>query len=128
MVRNSFDTQFAEYPRDLGATVAKFRRMANAAGGLKGVLYAERRAYGEAVEKAIRAKQSAELRREFSTPRCNCASGTNYTTGAEIHAAVQQQQRNMVLGWAAAIRKARTDAEWAQMYDAAMREKRARQS
>ena len=43
------------YP-DLGATVAKFRRKANQAGSVKEMLPADRRAYADAIEKAIRAK------------------------------------------------------------------------
>lgn len=44
------------YP-DLGATVAKFRRKAAHVGSIKEMLPQDRYAYGEAVEKAIRAKQ-----------------------------------------------------------------------
>lgn len=43
------------YP-DLGATVAKFRRKANQVGSIKEMLPADRRAYADAIEKAIRAK------------------------------------------------------------------------
>src|SRR5258706_14980335 len=46
---------YPEYP-DLGATVAKFRRKANQAGGIKEMLPEDRRAYADAIEKAIRAK------------------------------------------------------------------------
>lgn len=43
------------YP-DLGATVAKFRRKASQAGSIKEMLRADRVAYADAIEKAIRAK------------------------------------------------------------------------
>lgn len=44
------------YP-NLGATVAKFRRKAAQAGSIGEMLKADRHAYADAVEKAIRAKQ-----------------------------------------------------------------------
>ena len=44
------------YP-DLGATVAKFRRKAAAAGSIREMARADVEAYADAIEKAIRAKQ-----------------------------------------------------------------------
>ena len=44
-----------EYP-ELGATVAKFRRKAASAGSIKAMERADRVAYADAIEKAIRAK------------------------------------------------------------------------
>lgn len=44
-----------EYP-DLGAGVAKFRRLAAKAGSVSAMPRAERHAYADAIEKAIRAK------------------------------------------------------------------------
>lgn len=43
------------YP-DLGAGVAKFRRLATKAGSIRDMAKAERHAYADAIEKAIRAK------------------------------------------------------------------------
>jgi hypothetical protein len=103
-------------------TLAKYRR--KPFGELK---REERRAYGEAVEKAVLAKQRALLYRE-ATPdyRAPYASGTWHTTGEAIHAAVFQQQRAALLAYPAKVRRERTPAEWWRMYEAAMAEKRAR--
>lgn len=46
------------YP-DLGATVAKFRRKANQVGSIREMLPYDRRAYADAIEKAIHAKNRA---------------------------------------------------------------------
>jgi hypothetical protein len=104
------------------ATLAKFRRKPFGS-------REERRAYGEAVEKAVLAKQRASLYRE-ATPdyRAPCASGTWHTTGEAIHAAVLQQQRAALLAYPAKVRRERTPAEWWRMYEAAMAEKRRAQA
>jgi hypothetical protein len=98
-------------------TLAKFRRKP-----FGELTREERRAYGEAVEKAVLAKQ----RRREATPdyRAPCASGTWHTTGEAIHAAVLQQQRAALLAYPAKVRRERTPAEWWRMYEAAMAEKR----
>jgi hypothetical protein len=46
---------YPEYP-ELGATVAKFRRVANEVGSIRSMARADVVAYAEAIEKAIRAK------------------------------------------------------------------------
>ena len=45
----------------LGPKVAEFRELASAAGGLAGLTREERRAYGLAVHKAVRARQAIEF-------------------------------------------------------------------
>ena len=98
----------------------KFRFMAK--DGLKELSYNERYAYGEAVEKAVLAKQKAEARvgLDLTEHRINCASGTNYTTGAEIHKAVRLQQYNSLMGYPSKVRRNRSDIEWRGMYNDAM--------
>jgi hypothetical protein len=104
------------YP-ELGATVAKFRRIARPTQD-------ERLAHGEAVHRAMLAKQRAELQRELPSFKPRCASGTWHTEGGKIHAAVQQQQRARLQASVAAVRKHRTPAQWQAMYDDAMKAKR----
>lgn len=80
------------YP-NLGNAVQKYRRAANRE-GLRVLTRFERHAYGDAVEKAIRALQKRELERCFSVaeiPIVSCASQTNHNTGKAIHKALQQQ-------------------------------------
>jgi hypothetical protein len=111
------------YPRLPG--VERHRRAAKK--GLKHLSLEERHRYGEAVERAILALQRQECRRGISeSSRSNCASGTAYNTGAAIHEAIRQQQRNALLNCAAKIRRDRSDDEWREMYKAAMKEKRER--
>src|SRR3990172_5047999 len=106
-------------------SLAKFRWLAR--DGLANLSSAERRAYGEAVERAILALQRAELQRSIGPikPRVRCASGTDHSEGADIHEAVRQQQRNALLAWPGKVRRKRTDVEWASMYEAAMNAKAA---
>jgi hypothetical protein len=113
-----------EYPT-LGAAVAKWRWRARE--GLQSLTLAERHAYGEAVERAILALQRSQLLRGLtpSTPKCHCASGTAHNTGEAIHNAIREQQLSALLAAPSQIRRARTDVEWRQMYEAAMAEKRA---
>jgi hypothetical protein len=113
-----------DYP-SLGATVAKWRW--RACDGLQSLTREERRAYGEAVERAILALQRSEANQGFSpiTPKCRCASGTAHNTGEAIHEAIREQQRAAILAAPAQIRRARSDVEWQQMYEAAMAEKHA---
>jgi hypothetical protein len=114
------------YP-DMGATVAKFRKMAASAGGIAEMLPAFRRAYGEAVEKAILAKQRAELQRELPSHRCHCTSGTNHNDGRKISAAMRAKQHAALLAYPSAERRARPAHVWQSMYEQAMADKRARQ-
>jgi hypothetical protein len=110
--------QFGPVYPALGATVAKFRRLARR--GLQTLSDRERYGYGRAVETAIRALQRSELQRELPSFRSNCASGTWHTDGADIHAAIQRQQRNALLAWPSKQRRARTPYQWQRMYDEAM--------
>lgn len=110
------------YP-DLGPGVAKYRRMVVSAGGLMAMDKAMRHAYGEAVEKAIRAKQRSELQRELPTHAVRCASGTNHSDGADIHEAIRRRQRAALLACPAQYRRDRPDNVWREMYAEAMAEK-----
>lgn len=109
-----------------GAALQKFRRQARGAGSLSEMLPAHRRAYGEAVEKAVLAKQRSALFGALEPERkAPCASGTWHSDGAKISAAVRAQQAARLQASAAADRRNRTPAQWAAMYRAAMREKAA---
>jgi len=112
-----------DYP-SLGAAVAKWR--ARARGGLTALSHHERRAYGEAVERAILALQRSEANRALPpvTPKVRCASGTPHNSGEAIHNAVREQQARALAAYPSYVRRHRTDVEWRQMYQAAMAEKR----
>lgn len=112
------------YPKTLSGT-EKYRRAARH--GMADWSRDERRAYGNAVEKAILALQRSEILRVFVSPGVNCASGTSHNTGKAIHRAVQQQQRNALLNCPARYRKARTPEQWQTMYDEAMKAKATRE-
>jgi hypothetical protein len=105
-----------EYPRELGATVAKFRRMAKSAGGVSEMLPQLRRAYGNAVSAAIRRKQRSEFMRASVEPG---------TRTEPIGAARRAAMRARLLAYPSQVRRARTDKQWRDMYERAMREKRA---
>lgn len=113
------------YP-DLGSGVAKYRRMAVGTGGLMAMDRQFRQAYGEAVEKAIRAKQRSELQRELPTHAVHCASGTNHSDGADIHEAIRRRQRAALLACPSQYRRDRPDHVWREMFVEAMAEKAAR--
>jgi hypothetical protein len=113
------------YP-DLGPTVAKFRRLASK--GLAAMLVTDRRAYADAIEKAIRAKQRAELQRELPSHRVNCASGTDHNDGEKIHEAIRAKHRAKLLAAPSQERRARKPEDWKKMYREAMEEKRERES
>lgn len=112
------------YP-ELGSTVAKYRRMAVGAGGVMAMDKAMRNAYGEAIEKAIRAKQRSELQRELPSYPTRCASGTTHNDGADIHEAIRRRHRAALIACPAHYRRARPDHVWREMYEEAMAEKRA---
>jgi hypothetical protein len=84
----------------------------------------QRRAYGEAVETAIRALQRSELQRELPEHRVNCASGTNHNDGREISKAMRAKHRAALQASVAKDRRDRTPEQWQAMYDAAMAAKR----
>ena len=117
------DDNTPPYP-DLGPTVAKFRRLASK--GLANMLVTDRRAYADAIETAIRAKQRQELQRELPSRRSNSASGTYHNNGAKIHAAIRQQQRAELLAYPDKVRRERKPEKWKEMYEEAMKEKRER--
>jgi hypothetical protein len=112
-----------EYPRELGATVAKFRRLARR--GLGKLTCDERRTYGNAVSAAIRSKQRSQWSRVTSVPRPNCASGTAHSEGRDISAAIRRQQESALQAYVAFARRNRTEKQWRDMYASAMAEKRA---
>jgi hypothetical protein len=102
--------------------LAQHRRLAHK--GLAALTFEERRAYGAAVEAAILAMQRREAMRAcVPGKRSNCASGTWYSDGADISAAIREQQRRALAACASQTRKARSDVEWATMYEAAMQDK-----
>ncbi len=111
------------YP-DLGASVAKFRR-------IKNPTWEQRQAHGEAVEQAIRALQRQAMARATPTIPPSCASGTWHNGGdyANGHAdgsvgkAIRAKHRASLLACPEKVRKARTDAEWRKMYIKAMKAK-----
>jgi len=108
------------YPK-LGAAVARFRKIP------RGQLTSgQKRAYSDALVKAVLALQRSELQRELPSFRPRCASGTWHTTGAAIEEAIREQHRNALLACPEQVRKARTPGKWAELYDAAMKEKRKR--
>ena len=99
-----------DYP-DLGAGVAKFRKR----GPVAKMPKAMRREYGEAVEKAIRAKQRQELMREGTSPRAVDVIGEArlQRLRAALQASVGKERRE------------REPDEWKAMYEEAMKQKRA---
>ena len=108
------------------ARLGKYRWLAR--DGLAKLTKEERRAYGEAVEQAILAKQRSELLASIGTPanpKPRCVSGTPFADGAAIHEAIKQQQRNALLAAPSQIRRRRTDAEWRHLYYQAMAAKAA---
>ncbi len=117
------DASGPDYPA-LGAAVAKWR--AKARDGLQTLSREERRAYGEAVERAILALQRQEAMRGLMpiTPKVRCASGTAHNTGEAIEEAVRKQQRDALLAWPSQARRARPDHVWREMYEATMAERR----
>ena len=116
------DARGPAYP-DLGNAVAKYRRKAASAGSVSEMLPADRHAYGEAVEKAIRAKQRSELQRELPSHACRCASGTAYNDGEKISAAMRAKHHAALLACPSQERRARTPQAWKRLYDLAMESK-----
>ena len=101
--------------------------MATKAGSIAAMDQAERRAYGDAVETAIRALQRSELQRELPEHRVSCASGTNHNDGRKISAAMRAKHRAALQASVAKERRDRTPEQWQAMYDEAMAQKHARQ-
>jgi hypothetical protein len=105
----SLEEQFGPIYPDLGSGVAKFRKR----GPIAKMAKADRRAYGEAVETAIRAKQRQALMREGTSPR----------SFEPIGDARVQRQRQALQAAVASERREREPDEWKKMYEAAMKEK-----
>lgn len=104
--------------------LAKHR--ARAREGLSAMMWEQRQAYGSAVEAAVLAAQRREAMRAcVPGKRCGCASGTWYSDGADISAAIREQHRRALAACASAERRARSDVEWASMYEEAMNAKAA---
>lgn len=97
-----------QYP-DLGPGVAKFRRMAS--GGIAAMDPADRRAYGEAVERAIKAKQRSELQRAGAAPP---------PLIKDVGAHIRAKQCAALAACPGQERRARTPDQWQAMYDEAM--------
>ena len=106
------------YPA-LGAQVAKFRKIPR-----DRLTDAQKQAYSDAIRSAVLSLQRSELQRELPSFKPRCASGTWHTTGEAIHEAVRRQQHAALLAYPDKVRRARTDCEWAEMYEEAMKEKR----
>ena len=113
------------YP-DLGASVAKYRRMVPKSGGVQKLPKQIRLAYGEAIEKAIRAKQRSELQRDTAPPPIRCASGCPRPEG--IGEWMCNKQRAELQASVARDRREREPSEWREMYDEAMADKRRREA
>jgi len=105
------------YP-ELGATVAKFRAKANAAGSLTALPRSERVAYANAIEAAIRTKNNAWWRTGLSL-----CEAKPFKVGD-----IAAEHRRALLAYPAKVRAARKPHEWASMYAAAMAEKKARET
>lgn len=85
-------------------TVAKWRRKPD-------LTPEQRREYGEAVHRAIRALQRSALMRTIASTGCPCASGTFKSDGREILAHVKASHVAQAEAAANADRRRRTDAE-----------------
>jgi hypothetical protein len=89
----------------------------------------EKRAYGDAVHRAILALQRTEANaylNHVKGPRPRCASGTWHNDGDMIHASVREQLKR---AFAAAVKRdgaRRAPWQWEDDYAKAMREKAAR--
>lgn len=105
-----------------GVSLRKWRTKARK--GLKALTRAEVVEYGDAVEKAILAKQRSEFYRRVSNvavnPHINCASGTNHNSGEAIHEAIKAQHLAGLYSYPAQARRKRTPAQWEQLYVDAM--------
>lgn len=105
-----------------GTALAKHRRLAR--NGLQAMTREQREVYGAAVEAAVLAMQQREAMRAMpAAQRCNCASGTWHSDGADISAAIREQHRRALAAYAGQVRRTRSDVEWAALYEAAMQEK-----
>lgn len=102
------DEEGPPYP-DLGAGVAKFRR--RALSGLAVMEPVDRRAYGEAVERAIKSKQRSELLGGGAAP-----APVIRDMGAHLRA----KHRAELMAHVVSVRRKRTPDQWLAMYEEAM--------
>jgi hypothetical protein len=107
MPKGRYEPPNPPYP-DLGEGVAKYRRKAN--GSIYSLSRAERVAWADAIERAIRAKQRAALQREAAPAR------TFYPVGE----ALRRAHRARLLACPAQIRREREPEEWIKLYKNAM--------
>ena len=104
------------YP-DLGASVAKFRRIENPT-------REQRVAHADAIEKAILAKQRQALQREVPSIPASCESGTWHNNAdGKVGAAIRQQHRTALFAYVDTVRRERTPKQWEKLYKEAMKEK-----
>lgn len=102
------------YP-EMGAGVAKFRRLAEKAGSISAMSKAERFAYGSAVENAIKAKHRSALLGASVVLEGPCR---------DIGDKIRGEHKAALSRCMSAERKARSPSLWGSMYAAAMAEKR----
>ena len=106
-------------------SLAKFRRMAESAGGVMAMDRFARQQYGEAVEQAIRGLQRTELLgRIKAEAKPQCASGSFANTAEGIEKAVRGRIAAALASAARRDREGRSDALVQELYDQAMRIKR----
>jgi hypothetical protein len=112
------EDQGPSYP-DMGSAVAKYRKIP------KDQLTVEQRdAYSAAIVAKIKSLQRSVVMRDTPSHKCDCASGTAFNRGEDIHRAIREQQERALLAYPAKARKARTNYEWWDMYEKAMKAKR----
>jgi hypothetical protein len=111
------------------AQLTKFRGVANRAGGVMQLERFYRVQYANAVEQAVLASQRASLApKRAAVFQAGCASRTFHNDGDVIGRAIVGQHRAALAAYPAQVRKARTPSQWAEMYEAAMAEKHAREA
>ena len=114
--------QFGPLYNVVAPSLAKHRRLAS--NGLQSMTWEQRCAYGEAVERAILTMQRRECLRALpAEQRPNCASRSWANKPGEVGAAIREQHHRALAACASAERRARSDAEWASMYEEAMQDK-----
>lgn len=118
------DARGPEYPAM--PKLNKFRTTANAAGGVMHLDKFYRNQYAEALEKEIRALQRPKSTYTMPSPRCASGSWSNTPEGMEK--AVRARQAREMESACRRDREGRTDETVLALYEAAMREKRARVS
>jgi len=115
--RSSLDAELGPAYPEMGASVAKFRKIAAAAGSVSAMSRADRDAYAAAIERAIHAKNNAWWKAGLAAADAPCRD-----VGARIRA---EHSRALAGALAASWAKRKPDAVES-MYRAAMIEKAAR--